>query len=101
MRRPLAIPSVILIAAIAVSFAPLFRAGITNWDDEVYLQSAAAPLSTLVTSPVMGNYHPLTMLSLKLDERLFGIRGGELHAMNVLLHALASLFVMMLLFELL
>lgn len=100
MQRRLVIPSVILIVAIAVSFAPLFRAGITNWDDEVYLRSATAPLSTLLTSPVMGNYHPLTMLSLKLDQRLFGPRGGALHAVNVLLHALASLFVLLLLFEL-
>jgi tetratricopeptide (TPR) repeat protein len=100
MQRRLVIPSVILVAAIAISFAPLFRAGITNWDDEVYLRSAAAPLSTILTSPVMGNYHPLTMLSLKLDERLFGIRGGELHVMNVLLHALASLCVLLFLFEL-
>jgi protein O-mannosyl-transferase len=100
MRRPLFIPAVVLLAAIAVSFAPLFRAGITNWDDEVYLRSASAPLSTLLTAPVMGNYHPLTMLSLALDQRLFGVRAVELHAMNVLLHAIASLAVLMLLLEL-
>jgi hypothetical protein len=100
MRRPLFIASIVLIAAIVVSFAPLFRAGITNWDDEVYLRSASAPLSTLLTAPVMGNYHPLTMLSLALDARLFGTRAAELHAMNILLHALASLCVLLLLFEL-
>jgi len=100
MRHRFLIASVVLIAAIAVSFAPLFRAGITNWDDEVYLRSASMPLSTLLTAPVMGNYHPLTMLSLKLDERLFGIRAGELHAMNVLLHTLASLCVLLALLEL-
>jgi len=100
MRRSFLVAAAVLAAAIAVSFAPLFRAGITNWDDEIYLRAASAPLPALVTAPVMGNYHPLTMLSLALDQRFFGTRAAELHAMNVLLHALASLCVLLLLIEL-
>src|SRR5437667_6014321 len=100
MRRPLAIASLLLVAATAIAFAPLDDAGITNWDDGVYLQSASAPLPTLLTAPVLGNVHPLTMLSLALDERLFGVRARELHAMNLLLHIAGSLCVLLFFSEL-
>lgn len=99
MRRQLVIASLLLVAATLISFAPLVNAGITNWDDSVYLESAKAPLSKLLTAPVMGNYHPLTMVSLAIEERLFGIRARELHATNLLLHLAGSLCVLLLLFE--
>ena len=76
MRRDLVAGSVILVAAMAISFAPLLGAGITNWDDEVYLRLASAPLSQLVTAPAFGNYHPLTMLSFAFEERAFGIHAA-------------------------
>ena len=100
MRRELAIASLVLAAAIAAAFAPLFTAGITNWDDGVYLQAASAPMATVLRAPVLGNFHPLTMASLAIEERLFGVDARELHGANVLLHACASLCVLLLLVEL-
>src|SRR5262245_39231422 len=100
MHRRLWIASLLLVAATAVSFAPLQDAGITNWDDGVYLQSASMPLGKLLNARVLGNFHPLTMFSFAVEVRLFGVHAGELHAMNILLHAGASLLVLLFLFEL-
>jgi tetratricopeptide (TPR) repeat protein len=100
MRRELVIGACVLVAAIVVAFAPLFNAGITNWDDSVYLRLASAPLSQLVTAPAFGNYHPLTMLSFAVEERLFGIHPAELHAVNLLLHLCGSILIFLFLFEL-
>jgi tetratricopeptide (TPR) repeat protein len=44
-----------------------------------------------LTTPVMGFYHPVTMLSLLADYELFGLEPRGYHLVNVGLHALSSL----------
>jgi len=54
----------------------------------------------LVTEVITGHYHPLTMLSLGVDVRLFGFNPTAFHAMNVALHAATALLILLLLFQL-
>ena len=71
-------------------FAPAYSAGITNWDDDIYLRTP------VFTTYVMGNFHPLTMLS-------FAISGRNpigLHATNVVLHAITAILLFFLIVEL-
>jgi len=90
----------LLVLAVLLSFSPAFFAGITNWDDDHYLDAAARPASWLLTNAFFGNYQPLTMLSLHLDRALFGVNGVELHAVNIALHCAAVIAVFALLLQL-
>ena len=46
-----------------------------------------------LTTPVMGFYHPVTMLSLLVDYEFFGMKPAGYHLVNVALHAANSLLV--------
>jgi hypothetical protein len=82
--------ALLIVAACLVVFAPAFSAGITNWDDGSYLQ--ASPLSPFV----MGNFHPLTMLTFALT----GQNPFVLHATNIALHCATAVVLFLLLREL-
>ena len=99
MKR-LAPAAVILLLATFVSFVPAMRALYTNWDDQVYVGASRQPLKGLLTSNVTGHWHPLTMLSLGLDYRLFGMNPTEMHIVNVTVHAITALLVLILLDQL-
>ena len=51
---------------------------------------SAAGLVPALTHPVAANWHPLTQLSHMLDVELFGLDPGRHHAVNALLHLLAT-----------
>ena len=92
--------AIVLLLAVGIAFLPAFRAKYTNWDDPEYVGAARAPLPVLCTAFISGHFHPLTMLSLALDVRLFGMNPAEMHAVSIALHAVTSLLVLFLLFEL-
>lgn len=92
--------AIVLLLAVAVSFVPAMRAEYTNWDDRAYYGAARQPLPVLLTAIVTGHYHPLTMLSLGLDVRLFGTNATEMHVVNVALHAVTALLILLLLEQL-
>jgi hypothetical protein len=50
------------------------------------------------TTPVVGNWHPITTLSHALDCQVFGVRAGAHHLVNAFIHSLnaALLFLLML-----
>ncbi|TMQ55880.1 MAG: tetratricopeptide repeat protein [Candidatus Eisenbacteria bacterium] len=60
------------------------------WDDDLYVSEN--PLVThpnahaLLTTPVGGNYHPLTVASLALNYRISGLNTASYHWLNLLLH---------------
>lgn len=89
MRRN-AIYAALLTATCLVVFAPAYTAGITNWDDDIYLRTP------VLTPYVMGNFHPLTMISYAISGR----NPVVLHATNVALHALTAVLLFFLLMEL-
>jgi hypothetical protein len=88
----------LLAATCLLVFAPAYTAGVTNWDDDIYLDSPVSQHISprIFTTYVMGSYHPLTVLS-------FAISGRNpivLHVTNVVLHAIAAILVFFLLEQL-
>jgi tetratricopeptide (TPR) repeat protein len=73
--------------------------GWTRWDDDVYvtdnplIRDLPARLGDLLSTPVAGNFHPVTMLSLALDHGLAGLSAAAYHRTNLILHLLDTLLV--------
>lgn len=83
-----------------LAFLPVLGNGFTNWDDPYYVtenplvrDSATSSVADFFTTPVMGNYHPVTMLSLSIDARLGGLEAGMFHITSLLLHLVNTVLV--------
>ena len=83
-RRVLWMP-LLCIAFGLIAYSPVFNAGFVNWDDDDYVVrnpdiTSFDSLATLLTRPVQGNYHPLTMLSLAANyaSRVIAMRDGAI-----------------------
>jgi len=83
-------------AAAILAFVPALSGGFV-WDDLDYVRNnpilhapLPAALVRMASSVVVGNYHPLTMASLWLDNALFGPGPFSFHLTNVLLHAVSA-----------
>ncbi|MBN1413908.1 MAG: tetratricopeptide repeat protein [Bacteroidales bacterium] len=82
--------AIIIVLAI-ITFSPVFNAGFVNWDDDHYVIrnqtiQSAANIGKIIREPVLGNFHPLTMLSLAVDYWISGGKPGWFHIVNLLLH---------------
>ena len=79
-----------ILALTFVVYIPSLDNGFTNWDDTHYV--AANPhlvhptFQAVLTTPLLGNYHPLTMWSLALNYKLSEYRPYSYHWLNLLLH---------------
>ncbi|MDQ3546617.1 MAG: tetratricopeptide repeat protein [Verrucomicrobiota bacterium] len=70
-----------------------------NYDDSFYVYQnhwisdglTRAGVVRAFTHPLVGNWHPLTSLSLMLDAQIFGLNAGGYHGVNVALHTIAVL----------
>lgn len=70
-----------------------------NYDDSFYVYQnpliknglTRAGLVAAFTQSLVGNWHPLTSISLMLDAQLFGLNAVGYHFVNVLLHTIAVL----------
>jgi protein O-mannosyl-transferase len=82
------LPTIVVITFIA--FLPILSAGFVSWDDGEYvLQNAAlknADLKTILTTPIQGNVHPLTMFTLFINYLISGEDAWSYHLFNLLLH---------------
>jgi tetratricopeptide (TPR) repeat protein len=84
-----ALPAIFI--ATIIAYIPAFNAGFVNWDDEAYvllnpLIKDLSNFKAFFTTPVEGNYHPLTMLSLALNYAISGLEPWSYHLLNILLH---------------
>jgi protein O-mannosyl-transferase len=78
-----------ILAATFIVYIPSLRNGFINWDDNFYVTENALiahPTAALLTTPLGGNHHPLTMLSLALNYKLSGLDAGSYHWLNLILH---------------
>ncbi|MCB0764955.1 MAG: glycosyltransferase family 39 protein, partial [Flavobacteriales bacterium] len=92
-----------LVLMVLAVLAIYFRAGsygFTAWDDPGYVaenEELAAlngqQVKAQFTQYVMGNYHPITMLSYAAEIRLFGKDPHVMHRTNILLHCINCLLV--------
>lgn len=73
-----------------VAYVPSLGNDFTTWDDNVYVTENPLvqhpDLRAILTTPVAGNYHPLTMASLALNYRISGLNPSSYHWLNLLLH---------------
>ncbi len=108
--------SIFIIALITfISYFPTFDNEITSWDDEFYINTnpylkdlTFKTISELFKTETyyMGNYHPLSMISLSIDYALGGeddtgnIKPFMFHFTNVILHIFVSIFVFLMVLSL-
>jgi protein O-mannosyl-transferase len=84
------IPLILIITFII--YIPALSAGFVNWDDpdyvggNSYLIRDLSRLPELFTTPVQGNYHPLTMFSLALNFAISGDKEWSYHLFNLIFH---------------
>ena len=97
-----------LIAGTLLVYAGAVKFEFTIYDDNQYVAENATVLRglTLVgikeafTTPLMGNWHPITVLSHMLDCSLFGASPGAHHAVSVIIHCANALILFRLLLTL-
>jgi len=72
----------------------------TNWDDPGYVKEnpvikdlSSQGIKNIFSLPVMGNYHPFTILSYAIEYNLFGLDPWIYHFDNLLLHVMVTLLV--------
>ena len=81
-----------------LAYFPSLENGSTNWDDDQYvfqnedLYPLGENISKLLTKNYVGNYHPVTMLSLAFD-RNFSKEASSFHASSLFLHIVCSILV--------
>lgn len=98
-RLHYAIMAVIAIATLIFYNASLSNL-LTNWDDPGYVKDNALVkdlsiegLKNIFSTPVMGNYHPLTILSYAIEYSYVRLEPWLYHFDSVLLHILVTLLV--------
>ncbi len=100
-RQRLLVPALALVLFLGVLavFSRATSFGFLNYDDNQYVRDipevagglGAAGLKWTLTHGHVGQWHPLTTLSLMLDVSLFGLDHPQgFHLDNILLHALAT-----------
>jgi protein O-mannosyl-transferase len=88
-----------LIALTWVIFGRAIGFDFFNYDDSFYVYQNPSISNGLTrvgfakafTHPLVGNWHPLTSISLMLDAQLFGLSAGGYHFVNLVLHTIAIL----------
>ncbi len=85
-------------------YMPSLDNAFTNWDDNYYVTENAVvahpTLHALLTTPLGGNYHPLTMASLALNYYLSGPQPFSYHWLNLLFHVANTALVFFLVWRL-
>jgi Flp pilus assembly protein TadD len=107
-RQELNLGICILLAAITLAvFSPTIHYGFVNCDDSGYVYENPVVQQGLTlkgigwafTHVVVGNWHPLTVISLMADYQVHGLNPGGYHLTNVLLHTIAVILLFLVLTE--
>lgn len=97
--------SIVVALITLVSYFPAFKAQFTNWDDDHYVvynktirSLSVMNLQNHFKSYVMGNYHPLTMISYTIDYAIANSNPRTYHLHSLFLHVLTTVAAVWLLF---
>jgi protein O-mannosyl-transferase len=84
-----------VLIATFILFLPALQNGFTNWDDILYVTQNGLlrnlgfdGLKAIFSTPVVSNYHPLTILSLALNYQIAELNPMTYHLTSVLLHVI-------------
>lgn len=97
----------VLVLLVIILYGRSVRYPFTDWDDPEYIvnctvldQAAEGQWLPILTEPVMGNHHPVTMLSYAVEQALAGRDPRVMHATHLALHLVNVLLVHLLLLRL-
>jgi tetratricopeptide (TPR) repeat protein len=80
----------LVIIVTAICFSPMLQNNFTNWDDDFYVINntmlKGPDWKAIFTQPVVGNYHPLTIITLAVNYQLSGTDPFSYLLLNLLLH---------------
>jgi len=80
----------IIIVISFIAYLPVLQNSLLSWDDHGYIRDNpliySGNLKDIFSGNVMGNYHPITILTLALEYQIFGLNPTGYHAFNLLLH---------------
>ena len=104
-RFPAWLLALLLALATLALYWPVTRHDFINYDDDLYVTAnvhvqnglTLENLKWAFSHVVLGNWHPVTVLSHMLDCRLFGLQPWGHHLTSLLLHALNTALVFLLL----
>lgn len=84
-----------VLAVTFILFLPALQNGFTNWDDVLYVTQnsllkdvSIEGLKNIFSTPLVSNYHPLTVLSLALNYQVAELSPMSYHLTSVLLHVI-------------
>jgi lipoprotein NlpI len=97
-KKKFPLPWIFLAAGItALCLSPMLRNGFTNWDDWDYVTNNPSlhqkDWNAILTEPFVGNYHPLTMISLGINYQLTQLDASSYLIFNFLLHLINTILV--------
>jgi len=82
------VPLILVITFLA--FIPVLNAGFVSWDDGEYVYENLflknSDLRSLLTNPMQGNFHPLTMFTLFINYTISGNDAWSYHLFNLIFH---------------
>jgi hypothetical protein len=99
---PIYVYWIIVILPIVILYLPALQYDFVNWDDPYYVyknegikqfNSKTLKHFFSLKTIIMGNWHPLTMLSLALDYQLFGKTAFGFHLTNIILHLISCILI--------
>ncbi|HET6767293.1 MAG TPA: glycosyltransferase family 39 protein, partial [Chitinophagaceae bacterium] len=80
---------IILLISVVI-YLPVYNNKFLAWDDDVYIKNNpliySINLKDIFSQYVMGNYHPLTILTFAVEYQFFGLNETGYHAVNLFLH---------------
>lgn len=95
-----------LIILVFYIYHDVLNAGITNWDDKNYILNngiikdfSFSNILKMFSVYIMGNYHPLTILSYAAEYSLWGINTKMFHLTNLLFHILNSILAFFIVYQ--
>jgi protein O-mannosyl-transferase len=87
------IPVTLILVFTFIAYLPSLKNNFTNWDDPNYVYHNPhiqifnkENIKELISADYMGNYHPITMLSLAIDHSIGKLKPKTYHTTNLILH---------------
>jgi protein O-mannosyl-transferase len=106
-KQSIYIPLAIILILTFIAYLPSLKNNFTNWDDPYYVYKNPdiqklnkENITGLLSKNYMGNYHPITMLSLAADYSIGKLKPKTYHTTNLILHLCNTVLVFILILSL-
>ncbi len=93
-------PILLILTVTFFLMSPALKNDFVAWDDDIHIYKNKNVLTLtlesakqILTTPIKGNYHPLTTLTFALEHHFFGLDPFWFHLNNILLHLACTFLV--------